>query len=122
MIAAMKQTGIMYQGLTVLGGGSILSGVILSATTVFIIDRDFMKAAGFAAAGGALTFFGLMHGEEVGAFQNPGVVAAYLAVAGVLFACGRFAVVAPAAAMSHHEEEEEKSFESTAEGELAPAK
>ena len=45
-----------------------------------------------------------------------------LGVAGVLFACGRFAVVAPAAAMSHHEEEEEKSFESTAEGELAPAK
>jgi AGZA family xanthine/uracil permease-like MFS transporter len=95
MIASMKQVGIMYQGLSILGGGSILAGVVLGATTTFIIDRDFAKAAGFAAAGGLLTFLGLMHGEEVGAFQNPAVVAAYLVVAGVLFTCGRFAAVAP---------------------------
>jgi len=55
-----------------------------------------MKASGFAAAGGLLTFFGLMHGEEVGAFQNPAVVYAYLSVAAVLLACSRFAVTAPA--------------------------
>jgi AGZA family xanthine/uracil permease-like MFS transporter len=90
MIASMKQVGIMYQGLSILGGGSILSGIILGATTIYIIDRKFMKAAGFAAAGAALTFFGLMHGEEVGAFQNIGIVCAYLAVAAVLAACGRF--------------------------------
>ena len=82
MIASMKQVGIMYHGLSILGGGSILAGVVLGATTVFIVDRDFAKAAGFAAAGAVLTFFGLMHGEEVGAFQNPEVVIAYFAVAG----------------------------------------
>ena len=39
------QVGIMYHGLSILGGGSILAGVILGATTTFIIDRDFSKAA-----------------------------------------------------------------------------
>jgi AGZA family xanthine/uracil permease-like MFS transporter len=109
MIASMKQVGIFYHGLSILGGGSILAGVVLGATTVFIIERQFTKAAAFAAAGAVLTFFGLMHGEEVGALQNPEVVVAYFAVAGVLFACGRFAVVAPVPADTHggHEAESE---------------
>jgi AGZA family xanthine/uracil permease-like MFS transporter len=97
MIASMKQVGIMYHGLSILGGGSILSGIVLGAITIYIVDRKFAQAAGFAAAGGALTFFGLMHGEEVGAFQNPTVVFAYLAVGAVLFACGKFSVKAPVA-------------------------
>ena len=95
MIGKMANVGIMYHGLSILGGGSILAGVILGATTTFIIDRDFSKAAGFAAAGGCLTFLGLMHGEEVGAFQNPGVVAAYFVVAVVLFGCAKFSALAP---------------------------
>jgi adenine/guanine/hypoxanthine permease len=105
MIDKMQQVGIMYHGLSILGGGSILAGVVLGATTTFIIDRNFSRAAAFAAAGGALTFLGLMHGEEVGAFQNPTVVVAYFAVATVLYACSRFAVVAPmaASAMEHED-------------------
>ena len=87
MIAKMQQVGIMYKGLSILGGGSILGGVILGATVTFIIDREFTKAAGFAAAGGLLTFFGLMHGEEVGAFQNPTVVIAYLVGGGPTRSC-----------------------------------
>jgi len=104
MIGKMSNVGIMYHGLSILGGGSILAGVILGATTVFIIDREFAKAAGFAAAGGGLTFLGLMHGEEVGAFQNVGVVAAYFVVSAVLFGCAKFAAVSPVAAPEdeHH--------------------
>jgi adenine/guanine/hypoxanthine permease len=96
MIASMKQVGVMYQGLAVLGACSILSGVIRGSVTTYIIERNFSKASAFAAAGALLTCFGLMHGEEVdlSRIQNPGVVAAYLLVAGVLFACHRFAVVA----------------------------
>ncbi|MFZ5895644.1 MAG: regulator [Myxococcota bacterium] len=99
MIASMKQVGIMYHGLSVLGAGSILSGVVLGAITVFIVDREFSKAAAFSAAGALLTSFGLMHGEEVDPtrVQNPGVVVAYILVAGVLFVCGRFAVAATSA-------------------------
>jgi AGZA family xanthine/uracil permease-like MFS transporter len=120
MIASMKQVGIFYHGLSILGGGSILAGVVLGATTTFIIERQFTKAAAFAAAGAVLTFFGLMHGEEVGAMQNPEVVVAYFAVAGVLLACGRFAVVAPVPADTHggHESESEP-LASVPQGDLA---
>src|SRR4051812_29456375 len=90
MIGQMKQVGIMYQGLSILGGGSILAGIVLGAMTIYIIDRKYAKAAGFAVAGGVLTFFGLMHGEEVGILENPGVVCAYLTVGAVLYGCSRF--------------------------------
>jgi AGZA family xanthine/uracil permease-like MFS transporter len=124
MVASMKQVGIMYHGLSILGGGSILAGVVLGAMTTFIIERAFSKASAFAAAGGILTFFGLMHGEEVGAFQNPEVVVAYFAVAGVLLACSRFAVVAPVPAAEIHGEEagEREELEHAPEGDMVTAK
>jgi AGZA family xanthine/uracil permease-like MFS transporter len=114
MIASMQQVGIMYRGLSVLGGGSILAGVVLGATTTYIVDRDFLKASGFATAGAVLTFFGLMHGEEVGAFQNPVLVLAYFVVAGILLACSRFAVVAPVRAEAPHGDHVEHAQEGTA--------
>lgn len=86
--------GVLYHGLEVLGGGSILSGVILAAIAVFIIDRQFVKAAGFALTGGALTFFGLMHGEKIGIGESPIVAISYVAVAAVLGACATFTAVA----------------------------
>jgi AGZA family xanthine/uracil permease-like MFS transporter len=89
------QSGTLYHGLEVLGGGSILSGVILAAIVAFIIDRSFMKAAGFAAAGAVMTFFGLMHGEKIGIAQSPVVAVSYLMIAGIFVACAKFAVVAP---------------------------
>jgi AGZA family xanthine/uracil permease-like MFS transporter len=119
MIGKLRQVGIAYQGLTILGGGSILAGVVLGAIVSYIADRDFSKASGFAAAGGVLTFFGLMHGEEVGAFQNPTVVIAYVAVAGVLFACSRFAATAPLPATEEHAHEHEDEEH---EAEMATAK
>src|SRR5450432_2401262 len=110
MMAAMQQVGIFYHGLSILGGGSILAGVVLGATTVFIIDRDFSKASGFAVAGAILTFFGLMHGEEVGTFENAPVVVAYLVVASFLFACSKFAVVASVPAEVHGEHKAEAAM------------
>jgi AGZA family xanthine/uracil permease-like MFS transporter len=71
--------------------------LILGATAVCIIDRHFMKAAGFALAGPILTFFGLMHGQQIGVGVSPIVAASYLAVAGMLASCAKFAVVAPVA-------------------------
>ncbi len=95
LVGAMKNEGVLYHGLEILGGGSILGGLILTAITVFIIDRNFPKAATFAAAGGALTFFGFMHGERIGFAQSPLMAIAYLAVAGVLFAAAKLVVVEP---------------------------
>ena len=65
-LAALPQQGVLYHGLEVLGGGSILAGLILGAIGVFVIERDFVKASAFALAGAVLTYFGFMHGEAVG--------------------------------------------------------
>ncbi len=89
----LAQNGVLYEGLSVLGGGAILGGLMLGAITAFIIDRSFNKAGLFACASAVLTFFGLMHGEAIGIAESPTVAFAYLAVAGVLFACAKFSVV-----------------------------
>lgn len=95
LVGKMRGEGVLYNGLHVLGGGSILSGLILGAIAVFIIERDFRKASGFAFAGGLLTFFGFMHGERIGIAQSPTVALSYLIVAGILVACSKSVVVAP---------------------------
>ena len=71
--------------------GAILTGLILPAIAVFVIERDFAKAAAFAAAGAVLTFFGFMHGEAVGFAVTPGIALAYAVVAAALFAYARTA-------------------------------
>lgn len=110
LIEKMAQSGIMYHGLGIMGGGSILAGLILAAVASFIIDRDFAKASAFAMAGAVLTFFGFMHGEEIGLARTPGVAAAYVAVAAILFGCAK---LSGAVAITGEEEEEDEE-----EGEL----
>jgi AGZA family xanthine/uracil permease-like MFS transporter len=84
-IASLPQQGVIYHGLEVLGGGSIVAGLILGAIGVFVIERDFVKASAFAFAGAVLTYFGFMHGEAVGIGGGlgvtPGVALAYAVVA-----------------------------------------
>ena len=106
LVAAMKNEGVLYHGLEVLGGGSILGGLILTAIAVGVIDRSFAKAAAFSLAGGVLTFFGLMHGERIGFAMTPVVAVGYLAVAGVFFACAKLCKFAPAPAASPEHEPE----------------
>src|SRR5215472_5056348 len=67
----LGQTGVLYEGLKVMGGGSILGGLILGAIAVFVIDRKFARAATFSLVGAVLTFFGFMHGETLGFGQTP---------------------------------------------------
>jgi AGZA family xanthine/uracil permease-like MFS transporter len=96
-IASLPQQGVLYHGLEVMGGGSILAGLVLGAIGVFVIERDFGKASAFAFAGAALTYFGFMHGEAVGIGGGlgvtPAVALAYAVVAAFLYALSR----APAA-------------------------
>jgi len=89
LVGKMKNEGVLYQGLHVLGGGSILGGLILGAMAACIIDRNFRKAAGFALAGGLLTFFGFMHGERIGIGQTPIVAASYVIVSVLLVSCAK---------------------------------
>ena len=93
-IAALPQQGVLYHGLEVMGGGSILAGLVLGAIGVFVIERDFVKASAFAFSGAVLTYFGFMHGEAVGIGGGlgvtPGVALAYAVVAAAFFAVGKF--------------------------------
>ena len=47
----LGQMGVLYHGLTVMGGGSILGGLMLGAIASFIIDRAFIKAVGLRCGG-----------------------------------------------------------------------
>jgi AGZA family xanthine/uracil permease-like MFS transporter len=93
-IAALPQQGVLYHGLEVMGGGSILAGLVLGAIGVFVIERDFVKASAFALSGAVLTYFGFMHGEAVGIGGGlgvtPAVALAYAVVAAAFFAVGKF--------------------------------
>lgn len=95
LVGAMKNEGVLYSGMEVLGGGSILGGLILTAIGVCVIDRTFLRAAAFSAAGAVMTFFGCMHGHHIGWAQTPLVAIGYLAVAGVFVASAKLVVVAP---------------------------
>ena len=97
----LGNTGVLYKGLETLGGGATLAGIILGAVTVFIIERQLKKAAAFALAGSILTFFGLIHAEDLGVGQSPLVALSYLGVAVMLYCFAKFAHVAPAAIESH---------------------
>ena len=93
--AKLAQVGVLYQGLETLGGGATLAGIILGAITVFIIDREFDKAAAFALAGTFFTFFGFIHGEAIGMGSSPTVAVAYLGVAAILFFLSKYAEFHP---------------------------
>src|ERR1700728_96408 len=62
----LGNVGVLYEGLSVMGGGALLCGLVLAAIRVFVVHKKFAEAAAFALAGAILTFFGFMHGESVG--------------------------------------------------------
>ena len=65
-----------------------------------MIDKRFLAAAAFAAAGAVLTFFGFMHGKSVAV--TPTVAAAYTVVAVLLLALGRVSTAPETAGAPSH--------------------
>jgi AGZA family xanthine/uracil permease-like MFS transporter len=98
----LAQQGVLYGGLSVLGGGATLAGIVLGAITVFIIEREFYKAGAFAVAGAVLAFFGLIHAEAIGIGQSLLVSLSYLIVAGIMLYCAKFATIMPREKEVHH--------------------
>ena len=92
----LGNVGVLYPGLQTLGGGAILTGLVLAAIGANVIDKKFVNAAAFALAGAVLTFFGFMHGEAVGIAVTPTVAIAYGIVAVFLYALSRYPALAPA--------------------------
>jgi AGZA family xanthine/uracil permease-like MFS transporter len=99
--AKLASVGVLYQGLQTLGGGATLAGIILGAITVFIIDREFEKAAAFAFAGAIFTFFGFIHGEAIEVGSSITVAVGYFGVAAVLFFLSKYAEFHPLVEDSH---------------------
>lgn len=79
--ADLIANGVYYDQLLVFGAGAIVTGLILGAITVHLIDRRFLAGALTAVAGAALTFTGFMHSEELGIGRSPGLTMGYLALA-----------------------------------------
>ncbi|WP_436759056.1 hypothetical protein [Streptosporangium sp. V21-05] len=82
----IAQSGTVYEGTALLGGGAVLAGLILGSITAFVIDRSFLWAAGYAFAGAALAFIGLIHGERVEWNANGQVSLGYLFAGLILLA------------------------------------
>src|ERR1700751_5559392 len=81
----LGNVGVLSDGLSIKGGGASLSGLVLAAIGVFLIEKKFIEASAFALAGAILTFFGFMHGESVGLAVTPTVAIAYTILAPFLF-------------------------------------
>jgi AGZA family xanthine/uracil permease-like MFS transporter len=88
--------GVLYPGLATMGGGAILTGLVLAGVGACIIDKNFAKASLFAASGAVLTFFGFMHGSAVGIAVSPTLAITYAIVAVFLYALSRYPALAPA--------------------------
>ncbi|MEJ0004894.1 MAG: hypothetical protein WDM77_00470 [Steroidobacteraceae bacterium] len=101
-IATLTQNSVLYDGMSTLGGGATLVGIILGSITVFIIDQKLAKAAAFAAVGACLTFFGLMHSDAIGFAMTPKVAAGYLFIAVVLVVLAKFATLETKPKEVHH--------------------
>ena len=57
--------------------GAVLAGMVLGAIAVFMIDRRFLWAAGYAFFGAALAAIGLIHGEKVEFFADLEIALGY---------------------------------------------
>nr|VFJ43081.1 MAG: putative MFS transporter, AGZA family, xanthine/uracil permease [Candidatus Kentron sp. DK] len=76
--------GVHYQGLDVLASGAILTGLLLGAIVVFLVDRDFLKAALASSIGALLAFFGIIHATGFGIPAAPLHAGGYLFLAVVI--------------------------------------
>jgi AGZA family xanthine/uracil permease-like MFS transporter len=76
--AALAQVGVVYQGMALLGGGSVLAGMVLGSMAAFIIDHKLKHAAAAAFIGAALAYVGLIHAAQLMWGASPLVALGYV--------------------------------------------
>jgi AGZA family xanthine/uracil permease-like MFS transporter len=94
-MAKLAGTGVLYQGLESVGGGSVLAGMVLGAMAVYIIDSKMRHAAAWAFAGAILAFVGLIHGAQLGWAVSPMVALGYALFGVTCLVLGRGAAGPP---------------------------
>ena len=83
--------GVAYPGMALLGQGTIIVGMILGAIAVFVIDRDYKKAAITCGISAVLSFFGLIHASQIAINANPQVTIGYVMCIALFLAYDVFA-------------------------------
>jgi AGZA family xanthine/uracil permease-like MFS transporter len=81
-------TGVVYHGMQLLGGGAVLAGLMLGAIAAFIIEREFMNAAAYALVAAVLSFFGFIHGTQLAWMASPMVALGYVLLGAICLAVG----------------------------------
>ena len=77
----LATAGLEYAGLSALGGGAIVVGMLLGSLVVHVIDKRFIPAAVTALIGSILTFFGLIHSTAGALNANQDMAIGYALVA-----------------------------------------
>jgi AGZA family xanthine/uracil permease-like MFS transporter len=81
--------GVIYRGMELFGGGATLAGLILGAIAVFIIDRQFDKAAIYAGIGAVLSYFGFINGTALAVGNSAPVALGYVVLAATCLVFGQ---------------------------------
>src|SRR5687767_704660 len=88
LMEALAGNGVLYEGMAKLGGGAILSGLIIGAIAVFLLDRKPLLASAYALAGAVLSYFGFIHAEQVQFGEGglpPPITVGYLLLAALCY-------------------------------------
>jgi AGZA family xanthine/uracil permease-like MFS transporter len=109
----IANSGAIYKGTMLLGGGAVLAGLLLGAIVTFLIDRKFFWAAGYSAGGAVLGFIGLVHGQKVGWDIGGQIALGYLFAAVILVGFGLMTRGKPAAAPAIAEAEDVMAMAAT---------
>ncbi|TQM62378.1 regulator [Humibacillus xanthopallidus] len=88
--AALEGNSVLYHGLLILGSGAVLAGMMIGAVVAFIVDRNFVWAAGYLVGAAALSFVGIINAQQVELNANAEVTVGYLFAAAV---CVAFAMM-----------------------------
>ena len=85
-----SQSGLEYEGMMILGAGAIIISMVWSSIVVYIIDKDFKKAAFVALLAALISFFGVIHAPNVAIAANLNIFSAYLMIAILFFTIEKF--------------------------------
>src|SRR5699024_5314430 len=72
-----------------LGQGALITGIILGAMVVHIIDVNYLKATAFALTGSVASFVGIIHAPALAFNASPEYSIGYLALALMFFIISR---------------------------------
>ena len=85
LVGKMYDGGVLYNGLAILSGGAIVTGLLWGAMVVFLIDRKPQAAGTVAILSAVLTFFGFIHSSAVQVMASPMMALSYVIVAALFY-------------------------------------